>query len=702
MTKTYSIRNLDCANCALKIQNHLNAVSNAHNASINFSTLTLSIDALDIDAVQKEIKRIEPQVEIVSLELTDSSGAKPAMAINIVSEVSIIAVAAILTAAGFFAHKYFNHTPYHFLEYIAIFIAYGLSGRQVLVKAFRTAFFGRMFDENILMAIATLGAMAIHDLPEAASVMVFFKIGDLLQRLALNHSRKSISALLSLRPSFALVQASDNSLTSVKPGDVKIGQIILVKAGERIPLDGKIVCGHADIDSSALTGEHAPRSVGVSDEVLAGTINLNGELCIKVDKEFSQSSFSKIMQLTESALAKKAKTEQIITKFARFYTPAVVIAAVLVSIVPMLFIPGAHFANWFHRALVLLVISCPCAFVISIPLGYFGGIGAASKKGILLKSSGVFDNLAGLRTVVFDKTGTLTKGVFEVTAIMPESGFTSESLLEFAALIQAHSLHPIARSIVRHYGKHIDTSRMSHYNEIAGFGVKALIRGKRIMVGNDRLMHRENIAHSICSHDSTVVHVAVDERYAGFITIGDAVKPEAREAIKELRKCNIEAIHLVTGDNLAAAKAIADQLDIDEVHAELLPQGKLQIVEKLLLLNSGRKKLAFVGDGINDAPVIARADIGIAMGDVGSDAAIETSDMVIMSGSLLKLAQAVRIARKTRVIVWQNIILAFAAKGFFITLGIMGIATMWEAVFADMGVALCAIFNATRILNGKD
>lgn len=615
---------------------------------------------------------------------------------NIPVEISIIVGATLLTLCGFFVHKYYFHTHYHLFEYILIFLAYGLSGWRVLKNALQTILFKRFFDENVLMTIATVGAIAIHKLPEAASVMVLFKIGEFLQGLALTNSRKSINALISMRPDFAQVLLND-TITQIPPEEVQIGQTIAVKTGERVPLDGIIISGHAQIDTSAITGEHFPRLSTTNDVILAGSINLSGNLTIKVTKEFSQSSLSRIMELTSGALRKKTRTEQFITRFARYYTPVVVLSALVVSTLPVLIAPGAHFSDWFHRALVLLVISCPCALVISIPLGYFGGIVAASKNGILIKGANIFDNLSALNTVVFDKTGTLTKGVFTVTSIVPEDGHSADTVLKLAAEAQYHSLHPIAQSIVKHYGKNIDGSQVKDYNEIAGYGITATFNGHRTICGNDRLMHRENIPHSVCSHDSTVVHVAIDNKYAGYITIGDKLKPDAHEALRELRKYNISEFHIVTGDNISAANAIAKELKIDGVHAGLLPQNKLEVVEGLLAQIKAGKKLAFVGDGINDAPVIARADIGIAMGN-GSDAAIETSDIVIMSGSLLKIPRAITIARRTKVIVWQNILGAFAVKSFFIVLGIFGIATMWEAVFADMGVALFAIFNATRVM----
>ena len=694
---TYTLKNLDCANCALKIETHLKSLPGVSYASVDFSTLTLQIDTNDFNTVEKAIHHIEPSVELMpGGPLSEAAAAKSE--INHGMEISIIIVSSILTITGFFFHRTFHDTPYHFLEFIVIFIAYGISGYKVLINALRTAFFGRMFDENILMTIATLGAIAIHQLPEAASVMVFYKIGDLLQRLALQRSRKSIASLKALRPDQATV-FDKGAYSRVAPETVRPGQTIIVKAGERIPLDGIIISGEAAIDASALTGEHLPQNRGVNDAVAAGSINLSGVLTIRVTDDFSHSSLSRIMELTQNALHKKARTEQFITAFARWYTPSVVAVAALIAVLPPLFIPGALFFSWFHRALVLLVISCPCAFVISIPLGYFGGIGAASKKGILVKGANVFDDLVNCTTMVFDKTGTLTKGILTVTGIIPCNGYSADQILSFAATAQAHSHHPIAVSIVRHYGKHVDAVTPGEYAEIPGLGVITIIGGKRIIVGNDRLMHRENISHPRCSFDSTVAHVAVDGRYAGYITIGDRLKEGAAESIVALRRSGITNVHMVTGDNLSAAVAIATRLGIENVHADLLPSGKLDVMEKLLSPLKRGPKVAFVGDGINDAPVLARADIGIAMGD-GSDAAIETSDIVIMSGALGKVAEAIAIARSTRAIVRQNIILAFAVKGFFIALGILGIATMWEAVFADMGVALCAIFNATRLTKG--
>ena len=696
--KTFVLKNLDCANCALKIENHLKALPGVRAASIDFSTLSLLIDADDMDSVKNAIHRIEPEVKV---EPKSEHAAQPLAAgneINRTREVIVIVIAAIFTVAGFFFHRAFSGTPYHFWEYIVIFIAYGLSGKKVLTNAARTLFFGRMFDENVLMTIATLGAIAIHNLPEAASVMVFYTIGDLLQRLALQQSRKSIASLIALRPDFATIMEK-GALRRTDPEAVKIGQTILVKPGERVPLDGVISCGTAFIDVSAITGEHAPISVAVNNAVRAGSINMSGELCIRVTALFSQSSLSKILELTQNAVHKKARTEQFITAFARIYTPAMVGMAVLVAAIPPLFVPGAHFAVWFHRALVLLVISCPCAFVISIPLGYFGGIGAASKRGILVKGANVFDDLVKCTTVVFDKTGTLTQGTLRVTGVVPYNGFEAKRIVEIAALAQAHSHHPVARSIVRHYGKHITPTMWKEFAELPGMGIVARNSDSKIVVGNDRLLHREGISHDRCEFDSTIVHVAVNSHYIGYITIGDQLKDGAKEALELLRRSGVQSLHMVTGDNLPAAQAVARVLGIENVHAQLLPEDKLAVLETLFPTGKGQK-LAFVGDGINDAPVIARADIGIAMGDSGADAAIETADIVIMSGSPLKVAEAMAIARRTRAVVRQNIIVSFAVKGFFITLGIMGIATMWEAVFADMGVALWAIYNSTRVMKG--
>ncbi|MBD2614687.1 cadmium-translocating P-type ATPase [Nostoc punctiforme FACHB-252] len=616
---------------------------------------------------------------------------------NLKNEIFPLVMILSLYAPGVIFENQLHNTPYSIGEYLVFIPAYLLSGWSVLKTAGRNILRGRIFDETFLMTVATLGAIAIHKLPEAVGVMLFYKIGELFQDIAVSRSRNSIKALLEIRPDYANIQ-TEQGLKKVSPDTVKIGDIIVVKPGEKIPLDGEIFQGNSQIDTSALTGESVPRSVKPGEIVLAGTINKIGVLTIQVTKLFDESSIAKILDLVQNAKSKKAATEKFITKFARYYTPIVVFASLGVALLPPLFISGATSSEWIYRALILLVISCPCGLVISIPLGYFGGIGGAAKRGILVKGSTFLDSLNAVKTVVFDKTGTLTKGVFQVTKIVPRNGFFEEELLELAAKIESHSNHPIAQSIRNAYGNNIDASDVKDYEEIAGCGIRAKVANKVVMAGSDRLLHQEAIAHDNCLVEGTVIHLAVDNIYAGYIVIADQLKEDAREAIQTLKKMGVEKTVMLTGDNHAIASRIAQEIGIDIYEAELLPEEKVNAIEKLLSTTEKHAKVAFVGDGINDAPVIARADIGMAMGGLGSDAAIETADIVIITDAPSKVAQAIQIARKTRKIVWQNIGFALAIKGVFIGLGIFGIATMWEAVFADVGVALLAIFNATRVM----
>lgn len=593
--------------------------------------------------------------------------------------------------------KPLHNTPFAIGEYLVFIPAYLLSGWSVLTSAGRNILRGRVFDENFLMTIATLGAIAIHQLPEAVGVMLFFKIGELFQETAVSRSKRSISSLLEIRPDSANLK-TDNGIKTVSPKVVKVGDTILVKPGEKIPLDGKILDGKSQVDTSALTGESVPRSVEVGETVLAGTINQSGVLTIEVIKLFGESSIARILELVQNASSKKSQTQKFITKFAQRYTPVVVILSLAVALLPPLFIPGATYAQWVYRALVLLVISCPCGLVISIPLGYFGGVGGAAKRGILVKGSTFLDTLATVKAVAFDKTGTLTKGVFKVTAIAPSNGFTQAQLLKLAAQAESNSNHPIAKSIRLAYGKPVDESTISNYTEIAAHGIQAEIENRVVLAGSDRLMHRENIAHDTCNIQGTIVHLAVEGIYTGYITISDEPKPDAIQAIKSLKALGVKSIVMLTGDSQTVAKQVAQTLGVDSYQAELLPEDKVTAIEKLLKEVGKKGKVAFVGDGINDAPVIARADVGIAMGGLGSDAAIETADVVIMNDDPSKVAEAIAVARKTHSIVWQNIIFALVIKGIFITLGVFGLATMWEAVFADVGVALAAIFNASKVL----
>ena len=551
--------------------------------------------------------------------------------------------------------------------------------------------------KTFLMTIATLGAIAIHELPEAVAVMLFFQVGELFQGFAVGRSRRSIKSLLEVRPNKANLKL-DGEIREVAPEKVEVGDIIVIKPGEKIPLDGEILSGNSQVDTSALTGESVPRTVREGDMLLAGSINQTGSLTVRVTKLFTESSIAKILDLVENASSKKAPTEKFITRFARYYTPIVVFLSLAVAILPPLLISGATSEQWVYRALVLLVISCPCGLVISIPLGYFGGVGGAAKRGILVKGSTYLDALTAVKTVIFDKTGTLTEGVFQVTQIAPYNGYSEKELLSIAALAESQSNHPVARSILEADDRALPQSDITDYEEIPGHGIRAKVQGMEVLAGNDRLLHRANIDHNTCNVQGTVVHLAVESKYAGYILIADRIKEDAARAIASLKQAGVTETVMLTGDNRVTAQSVANKLGLDTYKAELLPEDKLEAIEQYLRNSDKKSKVAFVGDGINDAPVIARADVGIAMGALGSDAAIETADVVLMTDSPSKVAEAMGIACKTHQIVWQNIILAMVVKGVFILLGAWGIATLWEAVFADVGVALLAIFNATRVL----
>ncbi|MFG6095922.1 heavy metal translocating P-type ATPase [Leptothoe sp. ISB3NOV94-8A] len=608
-----------------------------------------------------------------------------------------IVAAAILFLIGFVFYQPLHNTPFAIAEYAVLLPAYFISGKQVLTTAGRNILKGRVFDENFLMAIATLGAIAIHEVPEAVAVMLFFQVGELFQDYSVGRSRRSIKALLEVRPDIANLKV-DGVIRAVSPEIVNVGDIIVVRPGEKVPLDGDVLGGTSLVDTSALTGESVPRTITVGQPVLGGMMNQSGVLTVKVTKRFGESSIAKILDLVENASSKKADTEKFITRFARYYTPAVVFLSLAVAILPPLFMAGATQAVWTYRALVLLVISCPCGLVISIPLGYFGGVGGAAKRGILVKGSKFLDALAQVKTVVFDKTGTLTQGNFRVTDVVTHNGWSKQQLLELAAQAEAQSNHPVAQSIRQAYGQSIDVTDIQDYEEISGHGIRVKVKGSTVLAGNDRLLHREQIAHDVCVVDGTVAHVAVNGEYSGRIIIADELKEDAVEAIRLLHCQGLETA-MLTGDSQSVADSIANTLGLDQYHAKLLPEDKVDALEEFLhRANQTKGKVAFVGDGINDAPVIARADVGMAMGGLGSDAAIETADVVIMTDAPSKVAEAIQIAQKTLRIVWQNITLAMVIKLFFIALGAMGVATLWEAVFADVGVALLAILNAGRVL----
>ena len=581
------------------------------------------------------------------------------------------------------------------VKLVLFLIPYAVIGWDVLWKAIRNIAHGQVFDENFLMAIATVGAFALGEYPEGVAVMLFYQVGELFQSYAVGRSRQSIAALMDIRPDYANIE-QDGKLVQVDPEDVAVGDTIVIKAGEKIPLDGVVLEGSSAVDTAALTGESLPRDVNPGDDVVSGCINQSGLLKVRVTKVFGESTVAKILDLVENSSSKKARAENFITRFARYYTPVVVIGAVLLAVLPPLLF-GGDWSDWLQRALIFLVISCPCALVISVPLSFFGGIGGASKQGILVKGSNYLEALAKTETVVFDKTGTLTKGTFQVTAVHPDR-ISEGELLELAAMAESYSEHPISRSLREAYQKPVDASRVTDVEEISGHGVRAKVDGHDVYAGNGKWMDRIGASWRNCHRTGTVVHVAVDGEYAGHIVISDAVKPDAAAAIEALKREGVKKTVMLTGDVKAVGEAVAREIGIDEVHAELLPGDKVDQVERLLKNTSGKGKLAFVGDGINDAPVLSRADIGIAMGGLGSDAAIEAADIVLMDDKPSKLAVAVRISRKTLRIVRQNIVFALGIKLLFLTLGAFGMANMWEAVFADVGVSVLAILNASRAL----
>ena len=702
--KKYKLKNIDCASCAANIENGLKKLDEVKFVSVNFANSLLIVDTNDIEIVKRKIKDIEPDVELIELEkkeLTPESEPSPSVWNENKITIIRIILTILLLITGIIFEKQIHNTPFRILEFGIFVTAYLLSGWKVLTSAAKNILKGRVFDENFLMTIATLGAFAIHQMPEAVAVMWFYVVGELFQDLAVNRSRKSIKALLQIRPDYANLKIN-GEINKVSPFEVEPGQIIIVKPGEKIPLDGKIIEGNSFVDTAALTGESVPRSVKINDIILAGMINKSGLLTISVTKRFGESSISRILELVENASSKKAETEKFITTFARYYTPVVVFGALLLAIIPPLFFSGQTFTDWIYRALVVLVISCPCALVISIPLGYFGGIGGASRKGILVKGSNYLDALTKVKTVVFDKTGTLTKGEFKVSEVVTQNGFDKNEIIKIAAYAESHSNHPIAKSIIEAYkndshSSEINESLLSDIQEISGKGIKAKVGGKEIILGNDKLLHIENIKHDKCEVEGTVVHLSVNSVYAGYIIISDTLKEDSQKTIQLLKENNINTV-MLTGDNKTAAESFAKKLGIDKFYFELMPEDKVNHIEKLIQSSAKGDKVAFVGDGINDAPVLARADVGIAMGALGSDAAVETADIVLMTDYPSKIVTAIDIAKRTRKIVWQNIGFAMGVKLFFILLGVFGIATMWEAVFGDMGVAIIAILNSMRVM----
>lgn len=725
--RKFVLEGLDCANCAMKIENGVQSIDGVSACSVNFVNKTLTMEmAVNrseeiLEQAKKKIRALEPDVKVLEHgaagvkrahnhdhghghDHANDHGTEAAEdghghshdhgAQSLKIMVARLAAGFVIGAAAFALPLGRE------LELILFLASYLIVGGDVVYKALKNIVRGQVFDENFLMSIATVGAFVIGEYPEGVAVMLFYQVGELFQSIAVNRSRKSISALMDIRPDFANLKAGDE-IKRVSPEEVRIGDLIIVRPGEKVPLDGKVAEGNSAMDTSALTGESVPREVAAGDDVLSGFINKNGVLTIEVTKVFGESTVAKILDLVENASSKKAPTENFITKFARYYTPVVVIVAALLAVLPPLIISGATFADWVYRALIFLVISCPCALVVSIPLGFFGGIGASSKNGVLVKGSNYLEALNDVKYVVFDKTGTLTKGAFKVNGIYPQNGWTEQELLRQAAFAEMHSTHPIAQSIREAYGRELNEELLAGYNEISGHGIQVTFEGREVLAGNAKLMKRENIDFAAPTELGTIVHVAIDKQYAGYLVIADEVKEDSAQAIRSLKNLGVKKIVMLTGDIKAVGEAIGKKLGVDEVRAELLPQHKVEELEKIDRQKSSKEKIVFVGDGINDTPVLARADVGVAMGGLGSDAAIEAADIVIMTDEPSKLASAIHIAKRTRRIVWQNIIFALLVKAVFLLLGAFGIATMWEAVFSDVGVTLLAVLNAMRVMKIK-
>ena len=703
-TKVFMLNGLDCANCAAKIETEIKNIEGTKFASVDFVSKRLTWEAesntnvpMLVEKIESIVKKIEPDVKIVLVENPskskieekdddDEEGHK--------KEIVELVIGGTLFVVGLI-FKFQN-----WLELTIFLISYIIVGRKVVLSAIKGIVRGQVFSEHFLMSVATIGAFFVGEYPEGVAVMLFYLVGELFEDMAVDNSRKSISELMDIRPDYANLQVGEE-LKKVSPDEVNIGNKIVVKPGEKIPLDGKVIEGTSMVDTAALTGESVPRELKPGSDALSGFVNKNGVLTIEVTKEFGESTVSKVLDLVQNASNKKAPTEKFITKFARYYTPVVVFGALALAIIPPLVIPGASFSNWIYRGLVFLVVSCPCALVLSIPLGFLGGIGGASKKGILVKGGNYLEALNNIEAVVFDKTGTLTKGVFKVTKAISENGYTEDELIKYAAYAESYSNHPIALSIIAAYHAEIDKDKIENYQEIAGHGIKVNVNGKEVLAGNTKLMISENIQYTDVDTLGTVVHVAIDKKYAGSIIISDEVKEDSAKAIKELKALGVRKTVMLTGDLKKVGDNIGKELGLDKVYSELLPADKVEKVESLEAQKSHKGKTVFVGDGINDAPVLARADIGIAMGGLGSDAAIEAADVVIMTDEPHKVASAIKIAKRTRNIVSQNIVFALGVKAIFLVLGALGLASMWAAVFADMGVALIAVVNAMRALNTK-
>ena len=685
-----TLEGLNCANCARKIEEKVGKMEGVKESNLNFTTTTLNVklerkvkEEHAINEIKKIVEALEPHVK-VEKKVSGKTNVQRAK-FEVKPTLIIGTILYLIAVIGDFKGA---------LALILFVASYLLIGGKVVLTAIKNIARGQLFDENFLMTVATIGAFSISEYPEAVAVMLFYEIGETIQGYAVNKSRSSISSLMDIRDDYANI-IIDGKEKKVSPETVKVEDIILVKPGEKIPLDGIVVEGESFVDTSALTGESVPRKIAVNDEILSGGINTNGVLKVKVTKKFGESTVSRILEMVENAANKKANTEKFITKFAKVYTPIVVALAILIAVVPSIFIKDALFSTWLYRALVFLVVSCPCALVVSVPLGFFAGIGGASKKGVLVKGSNYLELLKDLETVVFDKTGTLTEGVFTVTEINTNN-IQKEKLIEVAAMAESFSNHPIAISIIKEYGKEIDKEVIEEYEEIAGHGIKAVINNEEILIGNAKLMNQFNISYNEVDSIGTVVYCAINGEFKGSIVISDKIKENADEALINLKAAGVKKTVMLTGDNKKTAEKVGEKVNIDEVHSELLPLGKVKEVEKLLKASNKNGRLAFVGDGVNDAPVLARADIGIAMGGIGSDAAIEAADVVLMKDDINALVDAINVSKKTNKILWQNIIFALGVKVIIMVLGTFGIANMWTAVFADVGVTIIAIINSTR------
>jgi len=698
VTKEFILQGLGCASCASKIESAVKKMDGIENASINLATSKMRIETAqstqkDISkAVENIVHTYEPDVKVLedakAKQIFDDTISK--------SKIIWLAAGAITFIAGVLFEYVLNINNSNFIAHGLFAFSYLLLGGKVLMRMVRNIAKGQIFDENFLMGIATIGAIAIGKPAEAVTVMLFYQIGEFFQEMAVEKSKKRISDLMDIRPDYANLKKG-GQIIKVDPENVQVGDLFVVKPGEKIPLDGLVVEGEAMLDTSALSGESVPRKASVSDIVLSGSINQNGVLTIQATQIFGESTVSKILDLVENAANKKAPTETFITKFARYYTPAVVGFAVLLAVIPPLFLGGEWF-DWISRALIFLVISCPCALVVSIPLGFMGGIGGASKKGILVKGGNYLEALAGIDFVVFDKTGTLTQGIFKVTQMQTVNDFNEKELLEAAAYAESFSNHLIAISILKEYGKEIDKRTLTEYEEIAGHGVSVRIDNKIVLAGNEKLMKTRGIEFSECISIGTKVYVSIDGIYAGCIIIADEIKQDSYGLVDSLKDMGIRKVIMLTGDTPQIAEAISSKLKLDEVHASLLPVQKVEKVEMLGSQKLPKKTIAFVGDGINDAPVLAMADVGVAMGGLGSDAAIEAADVVLMTDEPSKLVEAVKIARFTKCVVWQNIVVSLGVKFLFLFLATLGISSLWEAVFADVGVSLLAVLNSMRIM----